>query len=170
MILAILMTIIMVICLIFYFRYRKTKKEFETKHSYSYDYEDSMDFFISMVALVVEGIVTLVVLLGVLSSFSTAHENYSRAIAEKEGLEFAIQNIQIYTDKIELHNSDIFTQVKEFNTNLTARQAKSHNIFTGWFISDWADNITPIDYNLITQAYNSSYIYSNPDEYVIVTK
>lgn len=114
-------------------------------------------YSVSAVACITSLIITtLCIVIGVLISFPSAQTNYNRAIAEKEGLEFAIQNIQIYTDKIELHNSDIFTQVKEFNTNLAARQAESHNIFTGWFISDWADNITPIDYNLIIQAYNNS--------------
>lgn len=101
------------------------------------------------VTTVIGIIIIIATVIGWVSSYGTASYNQAKTQTQKEGLEFSAQNLVTYTDKLELANSSLFVEITSFNADLAARQAYSHNPVTGWFISDYADSITPIDLNIL---------------------
>ena len=100
-------------------------------------------------------IMFICMLIGTIVSFTNSEANYNALVEERKGIEFACNNmLDIYTDKLELNNSNLIKRVNNFNIILAKRKAYSHNWFNGVLISDYADDIQPISYDLILRNYN----------------
>ena len=116
---------------------------------------DSFVFGLSIFFSITSIIMLLSMAIGAIISFASSEENYNALLEERKGIEFVCTNmLDIYTDKLELTNSDLIKRANNFNITLAVRKAFSHNWFSGLLISDYADDIEPISYDFILQNYN----------------
>ena len=111
---------------------------------------------IGMVASVLgifSGIILVIVLVVALCINLTESEDYVIAMAEYEGLNYIVENVDDnYLDDFDIRKADIVNKVYDWNVKVTKNQQYCDNIWVGMFTQDFWKEIPLIDYERLNRS------------------
>ena len=99
------------------------------------------------------GIILVIALVVALCINLTESEDYVIAMAEYEGLNYIVENVDDnYLDDFDIRKADIVNKVYEWNVKVTKNQQYCDNIWIGMFTQDFWKEIPTIDYELLNRS------------------
>ena len=102
---------------------------------------------------VFSGIILVIVLVVALCINLTESEDYAIAMAEYEGLNYIVENVDDnYLDDFDIRKADIVNKVYEWNIKVTKNQQYCDNIWVGMFTQDFWKEIPLIDYERLNRS------------------
>ena len=111
---------------------------------------------IGMVASVLgifSAIILAIVLVVALYINLTESEDYAIAMAEYEGLNYIVENVDDnYLDDFDIRKADIVNKVYEWNVKVITNQQYCDNIWVGMFTQDFWKEIPLIDYERLNRS------------------
>lgn len=111
---------------------------FSRMHKIKGDFWDDTYFCLSISCYFIAGIWLFVSMILILTNISTIDVNYENALAEKQMIEYRLQN----EDDIS-GNELLYTQIVDFNKELRVTKKYSNSLWTNWFFNP---KISTIDY------------------------
>lgn len=91
------------------------------------------------------GIFAIVIMLVfIIFNNATGNINYEKAMAEREVIEYQLENQTFVNDNF-VGTNELFTQIGEFNSKVKSCQMYHNSIWTNWFYSGIWDKIELID-------------------------
>lgn len=150
MILTILFILSLTISYIFYRKYL-TEKQTAT-HPISFTSSTNATVFLSLFLTSCFWLIIIITIL--IGKFTTSTEDYRVALQDREGLIYASTVLDPYASHYSSPTytpnsptpNDLFTQIHDFNKYIISQRTYQHNLFSGWFMPNWADDIELIDY------------------------
>ena len=108
---------------------------------------------VSSVFGIFSAIILAIVLVVALCINLTESEDYAIAMAEYEGLNYIVENVDDnYLDDFDIRKADIVNKVYEWNVKVTTNQQYCDNIWVGVFTQDFWKEIPLIDYERLNRS------------------